>query len=174
MSRYHSVRPKPKHHEVPTPAAPAQPASGQAPAPAQSEHVRARMLAATDALYKDRGGVELDASIARFKKLLAIHDRELEVVTASDFSKPHRWTVSPSIALRVDKLLHDLLDRREQLLADCLMHVKQALAQIDAAAGQDSLCPPKWTEPAPEAASSATTSPAPSEKEPAEASPIAA
>lgn len=172
MSRFHPVRPRPKHQQVPSPAAPAQP-NHDAPSQAQLEAMHQRVQAAAEALYQERGGAELDASITRCRKLLAIHDRELESLASHDFSQPHRWTVSPSIAFRFDKLLHELLGKREQLQAECLAMVKHAMAEIARAEGDDSLCPPKSPQPAQEAASKPDAD-RPPPQEPAEARPRAA
>lgn len=167
MARYHRVRPKPQHHSVPTPAAPAQPKGGNKPSLAEAKEMHARLQAAAESLYAERSGTELDASIERCKKLLAIHDRELAIVGDSDFTKPHRWTVSPSIAYRVDRMLHDLLERRERLKAECLAMVKHALAEMSAA--EASLCPPKSPQAASQAGSEPTPQPPQGAKEPADA-----
>ncbi len=146
MARYHSVRPK--HHSIPSPAAPAQPKAAQT---REQDLATQNLQLAADEIYAARNGLELDASIARWKKLLAIHDRELEVVAASDGSKPHRWTISPSIAFRVDKLLRELLDNQLQLKAECRAQALQVLSELMRQQASDSLCPPKRPEPAPEA-----------------------
>ncbi|MBK9975111.1 MAG: hypothetical protein IPP14_10100 [Planctomycetes bacterium] len=93
-------------------------------------------------------------------------------MAASDGSKPHRWTISPSIAFRVDKLLRELLDNQLQLKAECRAQALQILSELMRQAGGDSLCPPKRPEPAPEAA---TQPPARAEKTatPAQAPPPA-
>ncbi|MBK9975524.1 MAG: hypothetical protein IPP14_12205 [Planctomycetes bacterium] len=156
MARYHSVRPK--HHSIPSPAAPAQPKPAQT---REQDLATQNLQLAADEIYAARNGLELDASIARWKKLLAIHDRELEVVAASDGSKPHRWTISPSIAFRVDKLLRELLDNQLQLKAECRAQALQILSELMRQQASDSLCPPKRPEPAPEAA---TQPPARAEK----------
>ncbi len=171
MSRYHSVRPK--HQQVPTPAAPAQSKSGMPPAALIEKVAREKIQLAADEIYKSRNGGELDASIARWKKLLAIHDRELDIVAASDGTKPHRWTISPSIAFRVDKLLRELLEEQTQLKAECAALAKQIAADIiNGRVNNASLCPPKWAESAPDKGSAANTKSQPTAK-PAQAPPTA-
>jgi hypothetical protein len=134
---------------------------------------REKLQLAADEIYKSRNGGELDASITRWKKLLAIHDRELDTVAASDGSKPHRWTISPSIAFRVDKLLRELLEQQTQLKAECAALAKQIAAQIlNERVNNASLCPPKWLEPATDRASAAPTQSQPTAK-PAQAPPNA-
>jgi hypothetical protein len=154
MSRFHPVRPKKdKHaHRAPQPAAPAQ------PTPSQADKVALeRVEQARSELYKLHNGDVLDASIARWKRMLAIYDREAEVVFSSDMSKPHRWTVSPAMALRAEKHLEGLLQRQAELLDECHAQAHQIVsdyyARQAASAGSkqadaDSLCPPKQT-PAP-------------------------
>ena len=175
MARYHPVRPKPKHQQVPTPAAPAQPQPqpDKRLTPAQREALQKRMQSAAETMYKDRGGDEVDASIERCKKLLAIHDRELETLANHDFSQPHRWTISPSIAYRFDKLMHDLMAKREQMQIECMAMVQHAVGEIARDEVADSLCPSKSPDPASEAASKPDTDRQPP-KEPADADHIAA
>ena len=174
MSRYHSVRPKPKHHSVPTPAAPAQPPAGKGLTPAQRQELQKRMESAADQMYRDRGGTEIDATIERCKKLLDLHARELLTLDDHDFSKAHRWTVSPTVAFRYETLMHQLIVRREQMQMECAAMVQQAVAEVTGEAKESSLCPPKLTEPAPQAASKATANSTPAEKETAEATTITA
>jgi len=148
MSRYHSVRPKPKHHSVPTPAAPAQPPAGKGLTPVQRQELQKRMESAADQMYRDRGGTEIDATIERCKKLLDLHARELLTLDDHDFSKAHRWTVSPTVAFRYETLMHQLIVRREQMQMECAAMVQQAVAEVTGEAKESSLCPPKLTEPA--------------------------
>jgi hypothetical protein len=118
-----------------------------------------------------RNGDVLDASIARWKRNLAIHDREAEAVQNSDMSKPHRWTVSPAMALRAEKHLESLLQRQSELMDECHKDAHQIVTEIYAEKEREaqravqegsSLCPPKQT-PAPqagfEAAEAATSNP---------------
>jgi hypothetical protein len=151
MSRYHPVRTKQnkQHHQVPQPAAPAQ---SPMPTEAQMEQMaRGRLQAAFEEIYKLRNGAALDASIARWTKMLELYDREQAALEKEDGSKQHRWTVSPSIAFRTDKHLHELLERREKLQAECWAEAKNIVRQFiqDYGPGNSSLCPPKQTEPAP-------------------------
>jgi len=171
MSRYHPVRPKPnhKHHQVPTPAAPA-----QSKETADAKALNARIEAGAAEAYRYRNGLELEASIARAKKLLAIYDRELEVVAKGNGDKQHRWTISPSIAFRYDKLLHELLQRRERLMAECYFGAKEVVTEEAAGEKADSLCPPKSPEPANQAESQPGMGETPAQRESADAPVIAA
>ena len=132
------------------------------------------MESAADQMYRDRGGTEIDATIERCKKLLDLHARELLTLDDHDFSKAHRWTVSPTVAFRYETLMHQLIVRREQMQIECAAMVQQAVAEVTGEAKESSLCPPKLTEPAPQAASRATANSTPAEKETAEATTITA
>jgi hypothetical protein len=163
MSRYHSVRPKKHKHKrnhAPQPAAPAQPTPPAMPSYAQAEKMMLEQLEkARTELYKLRNGDVLDASIARWKRMLAIYDREAEIVFAGDMSRPHRWTVSPAMALRAEKHLESLLQRQSALLDQCHADAGKIVSEHYAALEKaESLCPPKHT-PAPEADSGADETP---------------
>jgi hypothetical protein len=155
MSRFHSVRPKKHKHKRnhgPQPAAPAQPMPPAMPSYAQAEKMMLEQLEKARAeLYKLRNGDVLDASIARWKRMLAIYDREAEIVLNSDMSRPHRWTVSPAMALRAEKHLESLLQRQSELLDQCHADAGKIVSEHYAALEKaEALCPPKQT-PAPEA-----------------------
>ena len=162
MSRYHSVRPrkhKHKHHQVPQPAAPAQPTEAEA-----EKYLHVQLEKARTELYKLNNGDVLDEAIARWKRMLAIYDREAEVVHNGEPGKLHRWTVSPSMALRAEKHLEGLLNRRDKLLNECHteahkivtdLYARHALRPDSGQAKDDALCPPKQT-PATRAESEAT------------------
>jgi hypothetical protein len=154
MSRFHSVRPKKHKHEhrqVPQPAAPAQSIPTEAQ---QEEFARAKLKQMADEVYRERNGLELDASIARWKRMLELYDREMEAVSKEDGSKQHRWTVSPSIAFRADERLGKLLSLREKLKAECIQEAREIMQHFMQHYNPEtgSLCPPKYPESASEAA----------------------
>jgi len=178
MSRYHPVRPKQQKHKhqaaqaakVPQPAAPAQRENWKV--------TQAQIEETAIQLYKARGGDQIDAAIARWKRTLELYDRELEVVAAGDGSKAHRWTISPSIAFRCDKYLQQQIEQQARLKDECLHEAVQLIEQVLHQASRmqapdDSLCPPKSPDPAPAAAS--TPQPGNTgERKQAEPAPIAA
>jgi hypothetical protein len=156
MSRFHPVRPKKDKHKrsnAPQSAVPTQPPA--MPSYEQAQKVMLDQLEKARAeLYKMRNGDVLDASIARWKRNLAIHDREAEAVQNSDMSKPHRWTVSPAMALRAEKHLETLLQRQSELMDECHKDAHQIVTEIYAEKEREaqravregsSLCPPKQT-----------------------------
>ena len=135
MSRYHPVRPKKqqKHHQA-------------APEPATQAHSE-RLEEVAARFYGYMGGDEVDASIARWKKLLAVHDREVAKLAEGEIEGGYRWTVSPAMAFRIDKYLHALLTQRAQIK---MRSFDEARAWLARQGEGDSLCPPKQT-PAPHA-----------------------
>jgi hypothetical protein len=158
MSRYHPVRPKQPKHEAGAP-----PEAAPMPTEAQMEAVaRERYHAVFDQVYKLRDGDALEASIARWKQTLELYDQEREAVKAKK-GENHRWTVSPTIALRIDMHLAKLLERREQLKMECHAEARDILARYmqDNGPKDDSLCQPKQAEPATRAASRPMGSPVP-------------
>jgi hypothetical protein len=168
MSRYHPVRPKkPKHEPATQPETPAsaEASADRAPMPteAQMETVaRDRFKAVFDEVYKMRDGDALEASIARWKQTLELYDQEQQAVKAKK-GEGHRWTVSPTVALRIDMHLEKLLERREQLKIECHAEARQIMTQFmrDHGPKDDSLCPPKQSEPATRADSRPPTNPNP-------------
>jgi len=118
------------------------------------KHMLQQLEKARTELYKLRNGDTLDTSIARWKRNLAIHDKEAEAVANSDMSKPHRWTVSPAMALRAEKHLESLLQRQSDLMDQCHTDAHKIVTDMYARreAEARSLCPPKQT-PAPQAGS---------------------
>ena len=112
------------------------------------KYILERVGKARAELYRLRNGDVLDESIARWKRTLAIHDREAAAVLSEDPAKPHRWTVSPSMALRAEKHLEGLLQRQAELLDGCHKDAHQIVADLYEHAGPgqaegESLCPPK-------------------------------
>ena len=173
MSRYVNVRGKHRHkHPAPAAAeAAGKPAAGtreasQPPMPteAQMEAVARERLQHTHAeLYKLYHGDTLDKSIARCNKLLALHDREIDKLEQAEETAGHRWTVSPSMAFRLQREVERLEARQDRLKDECWVMAKEMLAQAvqqkaeeaqrqkqalrqgSWQAEADSLCPPKQT-----------------------------
>jgi hypothetical protein len=141
-----------QQQKLPTPAAPAQPDMSHAQFDKQ---VNDRIETARLELYRLRHGDILDKSIERWQRTLRIYDREAEALEAKPPEKQHRWTISPSMALRAEVRLEKLLAQQEQLLDECHAEAARIVQdyyeqQMEAA----SLCPPKET-PAPMAESEA-------------------
>ena len=176
MSRYHPVRPrKDKEHpasaeasdyakamsdesagrqQVPQPAAPAQPSHADA-----EKLMHERLAHARAELYKLRNGDALDASIARWKRTLELYDRETAAALNEDPAKPHRWTVSPSMALRAEKHLQGLLAKQAELMDECHAKAHEIVTGLYARGAEDELlCPPKQT---PASAKASAGGPAP-------------
>jgi hypothetical protein len=151
MSRYHPVRPKKKHvkHEAAPEAAPQ--------APTRLEEVARKF-------YEAAGGAEVDASIARWKNLLAVHEREVAKLAEGEIEGGYRWTVSPAMAFRMDKYLHALIKERIEMKRAAYDSARLWLASK----GEDgSLCPPK-----PVSDGEAVTSEPETTEAPAEAVPV--
>ena len=55
----------------------------------------------------------------RDRRLLELHDRELEHVATLPFDQHYRWRVAPSLMLRAQKDLEHQLERRADLLEYC-------------------------------------------------------
>jgi hypothetical protein len=145
MSRYHPVRPKKhkqEHENTPQPAAP-EPAREQA-----ERTAREQFRAMYDNIYRIRDGEVLDAAIERWKDTLAVYDQERAAVKAKN-GEGHRWTISPTIALRVQMYLEKLLERREQLKKECHAEALERMERMTPEeAANSSLCQPKQPEPA--------------------------
>jgi len=73
----------------------------------------------TRELYLESGGRDIDAAIERDRKLLELHDRELEHVATLPFDQHYRWRVAPSLMLRAQKDLEHQLNRRDELMMIC-------------------------------------------------------
>ena len=70
-------------------------------------------------LYLECGGRDIDAAIARDRRLLELHDRELEHVATLPFDQHYRWRVAPSLMLRAQKDLEHQTNRRDELMMLC-------------------------------------------------------
>lgn len=66
--------------------------------------------------YVEAGGDRIDGSIKRLERLLAVHDAEVEKLLKGDVEK-HRWRVSPSMVLRIQREIDELLVRQMELMA---------------------------------------------------------
>jgi hypothetical protein len=129
MSRFSRVRPKKHQKQQQRQAAPEQASQGFSK---RLEEVAAKF-------YGYMGGDEIDASIARWRKVLAVHDREVAKLAEGEVEGGYRWTVSPAMAFRIDKYLHSLLEQRAALKTRSYDEAEKMLAE-----GKDnSLCPPK-------------------------------
>ncbi|MCB9895625.1 MAG: hypothetical protein H6839_14355 [Planctomycetes bacterium] len=120
MSRYPNVRGKKDRGRRHTPTQPS-------PREADAKRFEAMQQAVAE-LYLERGGDRIDAAIKRADRLLALHDREAEGLLA-DEPRPHRWTVSPQMILRLQAEVERLQKRREELMEDCYQLVLQATEQ---------------------------------------------
>jgi hypothetical protein len=165
-----------KHREVPTSAAPtqSQPAPGMPTEPELEQQLHQRIEKARAELYKLRNGEFIDQSIARWQRMLRIYDREAEALEATPPEKQHRWTISPSMALRAETRLEKLLAQQEQLLDECHAEAAKIVKTIyERQMKGDPLCPPKQT-PATGAESEAVMDGPATEGGRAESPPIAA
>ena len=70
-------------------------------------------------LYLESGGRDIDAAIERDRRLLELHDRELEHVATLPFDQHYRWRVAPSLMLRAQKDLERQMNRRDELMLIC-------------------------------------------------------
>jgi hypothetical protein len=61
--------------------------------------------------FKRHGGERIDRDIARLEKLLEVHDVEVEKLLSGK-SEKHRWLVSPSMVVRIQREIQELLQRR--------------------------------------------------------------
>jgi hypothetical protein len=163
MSRYHPVRPKKDTHahSAPQPAAPAQPA----------EEVKQRIEQSRAKFYELLDGPHLDGAIARWQRVLDLHDREAQAMLAAepDPAKPHRWAVGPSMALRAEKHLDALKLRKKEIedeavrmaqeyVADFYAHMERKKAQEEASLRTTKQTPaPQADSRTPEAAASKTS-----------------
>ena len=75
------------------------------------------------ALSMQWGGDDIDRAIARDRKVLAEHERELDHVATLPFDTPYRWRIAPSVGLRAEKDLERQKKRRAELMAECGEHV---------------------------------------------------
>jgi hypothetical protein len=140
MSRYHPVRPKKQTHEQHKPAEAAQQA---APEPTREQVAREQYRAMFDSIYKIRDGHILEAAIERWKDTLALYDQERAAVKAKN-DEGHRWTVSPTVALRIEMHLEKLLERRSQLKIECHAETRQRMERLSPEqAANNPLCQPK-------------------------------
>lgn len=88
---------------------------------------RAKVREQAESLYQKRGGVDIDRAIARDRKVLELHERELEHVATLPFDQHYRWRIAPSVALRAQKDLERQQARREELFAECAREVLQGM-----------------------------------------------
>jgi hypothetical protein len=146
MSRYHPVRPR--KHEQKNEQPQAQRPQLNLP---RQEQIDA-MAKVADQIYAERNGAMLDSAIARCEHTLAIFDREVARLSETD-KEDHRWCISPTVALRWQNELMKLQDRKEALRQECWAMAREIVEDaMRAKAGEDnSLCPPKSAQPAPQA-----------------------
>ncbi|MCB9893169.1 MAG: hypothetical protein H6839_01820 [Planctomycetes bacterium] len=71
-------------------------------------------------LYASRGGDDIDRAIARDRKVLSEHERELDHVATLPFDKPYRWRIAPSVGLRAQKDLERQSKARSELIHECM------------------------------------------------------
>ncbi|MCB9933846.1 MAG: hypothetical protein H6841_10545 [Planctomycetes bacterium] len=88
---------------------------------AEQEAIRLQVKA----LYLEWGGEDIDRAIARDRKVVVEHERELDHVATLPFDKPYRWRIAPSVGLRAQKDLERQQKRRAELLAECIQQVLQ-------------------------------------------------
>ncbi|MCB9894580.1 MAG: hypothetical protein H6839_09035 [Planctomycetes bacterium] len=74
-------------------------------------------------LYLNLGGEDIDRAIARDRKVLAEHERELDHVATLPFDKPYRWRIAPSVGLRAQKDLERQQQRKVELMQTCIEEV---------------------------------------------------
>lgn len=119
MSRFHPVRPKKKaaKHTPPPPAV-----EGDN----FDEKYRNTVEEAAEALYIERNGATLDASLNRVKRTLALYDREIEQLT-DDEDPNHRWRISPSTALQWQREQQRVVERIETLRNECWTIARQMI-----------------------------------------------
>ncbi len=88
---------------------------------------RAKVREQAESLYQKRGGVDIDRAIARDRKVLELHERELEHVATLPFDQHYRWRIAPSVALRAQKDLERQQARRAELFEYCMKEVLRDL-----------------------------------------------
>ncbi|MCB9893964.1 MAG: hypothetical protein H6839_05940 [Planctomycetes bacterium] len=81
-------------------------------------------------LFAQWGGEDVDRAIARDRKVLAEHERELDHVATLPFEKPYRWRIAPSVGLRAQKDLERQQKRRAELLHMCMQDAMRELGHI--------------------------------------------
>ena len=81
------------------------------------------------AMYLECGGDDIDRAVARDRKVLREHERELEYVATLPFDKHYRWRIAPSVGLRAQKDLERQQKRRNELRLECLQHIQAQSAQ---------------------------------------------
>ena len=118
MSRYHPVRPKKKKPSK----LPLRPIEGEN----INEKYRNAIEEAAEALYIERHGATLDASLLRVKRTLALFDREIEKLT-DDEDPNHRWRISPSTALQWQREQQRVIERIETLRNECWTIARQMI-----------------------------------------------
>lgn len=79
-------------------------------------------------LYEQKGGEAIDAAIKRMERLLELHDREAEKLLTSEVTN-HRWQVSPSMVIRLQREVERDEARRQALREECWAMAKQMVLQ---------------------------------------------
>lgn len=79
-------------------------------------------------LYEQKGGNAIDAAIKRMERLLELHDREAEKLLTSEVVS-HRWQVSPSMVIRLQREVEREEARRQKLREECWALARQMLMQ---------------------------------------------
>ena len=79
-------------------------------------------------LFEEKGGKAIDAAIKRMERLLDLHDREAEKLLTSEVAS-HRWQVSPSMVIRLQREVEREETRRQALREECWKLARQMVMQ---------------------------------------------
>ena len=79
-------------------------------------------------LFEQKGGGAIDAAIKRMERLLELHDREAEKLLTSEVTN-HRWQVSPSMVIRLQREVEREEERRQALREECWAMARQMVLQ---------------------------------------------
>lgn len=99
---------------------------------------RAMVRERAESIYQECGGRDIDRAINRDRKVLELHERELEHVSTLPFDQHYRWRIAPSVALRAQKDLERQQARRKELLDGCTNYVLHRLKPVAPAVEADS------------------------------------
>lgn len=93
------------------------PQAGAAPESEESK-VEKSIRELAERLYEEQGGKAIDAAIKRMERLLELHDREAEKLLNAEVTS-HRWQVSPSMVIRLQREMEREEARRQALREEC-------------------------------------------------------